>query len=134
LARVVIDTGVIISGLIQRKGTSRKALNLALQNHTSLISFATFSELKEVIFRPKFEHFFTNEDKLNMLKIISMKSEQIEIRSLVKICRDSKDDMFLNLAIDGQADVLLTRDPDLLALHPFREIPILSPADFLNQF
>ncbi len=68
-----------------------------------------------------------------MLKIISMRSEQIEVVSSLQICRDSKDDMFLNLAIDGKADILLTRDPDLLVLHPFRNISIVSPTDFLQR-
>lgn len=129
-----MDTGVIISGLIQKYGTSRKALNGVLQNHSPIISFTTFSELKEVMFRSKFDRFFTDEDRLAMLKIISMKCEQIESSSEIEICRDPKDNMFLNLALDGKADVILTRDPDLLVLHPFEGIPILSPADFLKKF
>lgn len=134
MARVVVDTGVVISGLIQKEGISRVALNLVLQIHTPLVSLATFSELKEVMFRPKFERVFTNDDVLVMLKIISLKSEQVEIRSRVEVCRDPKDNMFLELAIDGLADVIISRDPDLLVLHPFEGIPILSPADFLKMF
>jgi predicted nucleic acid-binding protein len=56
----------------------------------------------------------------------------IVVDSTFAACRDKKDDMFLNLAIDGKADVLLSRDPDLLMLHPFCHIPILNPADFIQ--
>jgi predicted nucleic acid-binding protein len=59
-------------------------------------------------------------------------SEIIEIRSSITACRDPDDNMFLNLAIDGKADVILTRDPDLLILHPFNNIPILYPAAFMS--
>ncbi|WP_459868116.1 putative toxin-antitoxin system toxin component, PIN family [Endothiovibrio diazotrophicus] len=49
-------------------------------------------------------------------------------------CRDPKDNKFLELAVAGGASALITGDQDLLALHPFRGIPILAPADFLAQY
>jgi predicted nucleic acid-binding protein len=48
-------------------------------------------------------------------------------------CRDPKDNMLLELALSGSADLILTRDRDLLALHPWRGIAILAPAAFLLQ-
>ena len=53
--------------------------------------------------------------------------------AMVRECRDPKDDKFLELALDGQADLLVTGDEDLLALHPWRGIPILSPANYLAR-
>lgn len=47
-------------------------------------------------------------------------------------CRDPRDDKFLSLAISGHAEILITGDADLLSMHPFRGITILSPADFLS--
>ena len=58
--------------------------------------------------------------------------EAIEVTSAIAICRDPKDNMFLNLALDGKANAIISRDPDLLELHPFRNIPILSPVAFLD--
>ena len=49
------------------------------------------------------------------------------------ICRDAKDDKFLEVAVNGKADYLITGDRDLLVLHPFREIQIVSPATFLES-
>jgi predicted nucleic acid-binding protein len=49
----------------------------------------------------------------------------------IQACRDPDDDRLLELAVDGRATHLVTGDADLLALHPFRGIPILTPADFL---
>jgi predicted nucleic acid-binding protein len=52
----------------------------------------------------------------------------------VTACRDSNDDKFLALALAIKANCIVTGDQDLLVLHPFQGIPILTPADFLNKF
>jgi predicted nucleic acid-binding protein len=46
-------------------------------------------------------------------------------------CRDPTDDKFLELAVSGNADLILSGDKDLLTLHPFRGIPIVTPAAFV---
>jgi len=54
------------------------------------------------------------------------------ITERVVACRDPTDDKFLELAINGRADRIVTGDPDLLVLNPFRGIPIFSPATFVR--
>ncbi len=49
----------------------------------------------------------------------------------MQICRDPDDDKFLELALNGEADLIVTGDDDLLALHPFHSIPIVTPAAYL---
>lgn len=51
----------------------------------------------------------------------------------IRACRDPRADKFLEVAVRGRADLILTGDQDLLALHPFRDIAILSPVDYLRQ-
>ena len=51
----------------------------------------------------------------------------------IRICRDPKDDKFLEAAISGSAEFIVTGDHDLLSLDPFRGIHILSPAGFLAR-
>jgi predicted nucleic acid-binding protein len=46
----------------------------------------------------------------------------------------TKDDKFLEVAVCGRASGLATGDPDLLALHPFRSIPLITPIQFLEKF
>ncbi|MDE2844360.1 MAG: putative toxin-antitoxin system toxin component, PIN family [Chloroflexota bacterium] len=46
------------------------------------------------------------------------------------MCRDPKDDKFLELAVSGQASHIVSGDQDMLELHPFRGIPVLSPRSF----
>ncbi len=131
--RVVIDTSVVISSLLQPEGNSRRAFVVALWDCSPIMSLQTLGELLAVVQRPKFKHKIDANDLMEILDLIATKSENIMVTSALAVCRDSKDDMFLNLAIDGKADILLTRDPDLLVLHPFRNISIVSPTDFLKR-
>lgn len=50
----------------------------------------------------------------------------------VQACRDPHDDVFLELALAGEATAIVSGDDDLLTLNPFREIPILTPDQFLT--
>jgi predicted nucleic acid-binding protein len=58
----------------------------------------------------------------------------VEITRPVKACRDPKDDRFLAVAVNGEADALISGDVDLLSLHPYLGIPILNPRDFLDAY
>jgi putative PIN family toxin of toxin-antitoxin system len=59
-------------------------------------------------------------------------AEAVTIAEPVIACRDPTDDKFLELAVNGRADLIVSGDADLLALHPFRSIPIVSPATFVQ--
>jgi putative PIN family toxin of toxin-antitoxin system len=51
----------------------------------------------------------------------------------IRACRDARDDKFLEVAVHGKADAIVTGDADLLALDPFQGIAILTPADYLER-
>jgi predicted nucleic acid-binding protein len=51
----------------------------------------------------------------------------------IAACHDPKDDKFLEVAVAGRADVIVSGNEDLLTLHPFDTIPIVSPATFLQM-
>ncbi len=58
----------------------------------------------------------------------------IEPIEKISICRDPKDNMYLEIAIAGKADLIITGDSDLLVLHPFCNIPVITPKMFLDNF
>jgi uncharacterized protein len=60
-------------------------------------------------------------------------AELVAITEPIVACRDPTDDKFLELAGSGQADLIAGGEGDLLALNPFRGIPILTPAAFLQD-
>jgi uncharacterized protein len=134
LKRIVVDTGVIVSALLKKEGTSRVAFIKAVIECIPLLALSTLDELGKTLCKPKFKSFFSSEERIAITELLLRKGEYIEITSTTAACRDSSDNQFLNLALDGKADLILTRDNDLLTLHPFRGIPILLPADFLKLF
>jgi uncharacterized protein len=59
-------------------------------------------------------------------------AELVTITERIVACRDATDDKFLELAVNGKADVIVSGDADLLVLNPFRDIPIVMPATFVQ--
>lgn len=57
----------------------------------------------------------------------------IAVVRVIRACRDPRDDKFLEVAVNGQADLIITGDRDLLALHPFMGVGIFSPAVYLAR-
>ena len=66
------------------------------------------------------------------LRALLAAAELVSIRARIAACRDPTDDKFLELAVNGHADVIVSGDADLLALNPFRKISIIVPAAFLQ--
>ena len=60
------------------------------------------------------------------------RAELVAIAERVTACRDSTDDKFLELAVNGRADLIVTGDRDLLVLNPFRGVAIIEPAAFVQ--
>jgi putative PIN family toxin of toxin-antitoxin system len=100
-------------------------------------SAATLAELKEVLARDKFRRYQTEAARERFLQIIENHVRRFIVReedclSLNPACRDPKDNKFLALAAESEAEILVSSDEDLLVLDPWREVRILRPADFLN--
>jgi len=65
--------------------------------------------------------------------LVAQIAVHVEIRERIRICRDPSDDKFLEAAVNGGADLLLTGDADLLALNPFRGTRIMTPGEYLGR-
>jgi len=83
--------------------------------------------------RPKFRGFFSSADMEAILETIGEYADFVRVESKIDICRDSKDNFLLSLAVDGQADHLITGDSDLLDLHQIGSTNILPIAEFLKK-
>jgi predicted nucleic acid-binding protein len=59
--------------------------------------------------------------------------EEVTVAERMTICRDPRDDKFLELAAAGRATHVVSGDADLLELHPFRTARIVTPAEFLRE-
>jgi putative PIN family toxin of toxin-antitoxin system len=98
-----------------------------------LVSDATTYELADVLSRRKFDRYISVVDRKNFIQRLTEIAELVPIIQLVRECRDPKDDKFLEVALNGRADVIITGDAKLLEMHPWREIAILSPAVYLRR-
>lgn len=81
----------------------------------------------------KFDRYLSSKERESFFPLLGRVAIRIAIVRPIRACRDPKDDKFLEVAINGQADAIITGDSDLLELHPFLGIPILSPKQFLND-
>jgi len=131
--RIVVDTSVVVSALLLPGSTPRRAFDRARQSGVLLSSGETVDELNAVLRRPKFNTYITEEQRLEFLAAMIQEAEIVLVTTTVLECRDPKDNKFLELAISGQATHVLTGDSDLLELHPFRGIAVVTPQQFLTE-
>jgi putative PIN family toxin of toxin-antitoxin system len=131
--RCVIDTNVLVSAAAFSLSVPRQAVTQVLTLDLLLLSDATADELKEVLLRKKFDRFVSREERALFLVQIATVAEFVPLIRLVSECRDPKDDKFLEVALNGRADFIITSDADLLALHPWRGVKVLSPAKYLKR-
>jgi putative PIN family toxin of toxin-antitoxin system len=130
--RIVLDTNALVSRLLVPDSVPAQAVRKAVEEGEILMSESTLYELAEVLGREKFDAYVTIQDRKEFLRILGRIVEMVQILQAVHDCRDVRDNHILEVAVNGQAQVIVTGDEDLLVLNPFRDIPIMKPADFLK--
>ena len=130
--RLVLDTNVVVSGILFPGSTPAKAL-LKAQREIVLASEETRLELIEVMSRGRFDRYVAREIRQKLTARYINATALVAITSSIRACRDPRDDKFLALAVSGRADAIVTGDADLIAMSPFREIEILGPGDYLER-
>lgn len=131
----VFDTNSLLSAALIASSVNANALDIAINRGRIVLSEPALQEFKEVIFRKKFDKYFLNiKEKLEAIEKIEHNSIFFSPVKTISICRDPKDNKFLELAIAADASCIITGDKDLLVLNPFRNIPILNASAFLNTF
>jgi putative PIN family toxin of toxin-antitoxin system len=98
-----------------------------------LFSEVTFQELQTVLSRSKFDRYVSLQVRSEFVFRLRLESELVDIVEKVDLCRDEKDNKFLEVAINGKADYLITGDNDLLVLRPFQDVKIMSVNEFLGK-
>ncbi|MGA2571612.1 MAG: putative toxin-antitoxin system toxin component, PIN family [Terracidiphilus sp.] len=133
LDRLVLDTNVLISAALRFGSLPRQALLRARATGILLTSEETLAEFREVLLRSKFDPHIERSLRMGILAEYAQHCTLIQVPSPIRVCRDPHDNKFLEVAVHGRADVIVTGDADLLALHPFRGIEILTPAGYLAR-
>jgi len=130
--RIVIDTNILISaafyaGFVKKFLDDLGAKNFTICGNSEIVE--EYYSTKDKMISKKLGNFNAKifDDFVNKVK-------NFEIKSDLKVCRDKKDDKFINCAIDAKAIYIVSGDKDLLTLKNFAEIEIVTAKDFYEKF
>ncbi|MDH3772133.1 MAG: putative toxin-antitoxin system toxin component, PIN family [Nitrospirota bacterium] len=130
--RIVLDTNALVSRLLLPDSIPGQAVRKAVEEGEILMSEWTLFELADVLGREKFNAYVSIQDREEFLRMLGRIVEMVTILHAVHDCRDVRDNQILEVAVNGQAQVIVTGDEDLLVLNPFRGISIIRPVDYLK--
>jgi putative PIN family toxin of toxin-antitoxin system len=131
--KFVLDSNVLVSAALFKGSIARQAFNKATADGQIVMSGPVVAEIQDVLGRSRFDKYLSTQLRTAFLTDLLKVVEIVEITEAISVCRDPKDDKFLELAISGQANYIVSSDKDLLVLHPFQGIAIVTPADFLAR-
>ena len=127
----VIDTSTLISAL-GWEGKPQQILNYCLEKKFKLVtSPKILQEIRDVLFRPKFD-FIDSSKKNKFILLLSQLAEIVYPTHKVDICRDKKDNKFIEVALSAKVKIIVSSDEDLLVLKEYQGIKILSVNEFLK--
>ena len=130
--RFVFDANVIVSAFLFKNSPPRLALETAKNKGIIILSDTVIDELSNVLSRSKFDRYLAKSIRQELLETLVEASLLVQPSESIDECRDSKDNKYLELAISGHAESLITGDEDLLVLNPFRNIKIITVLEFLD--
>lgn len=134
--RAVVDTNILVRAVIRPTGAVGPVLmRLRQGDYILLYAQPLLEELVDVLNRPRIrdKYQLTDQDIQTVIGLILLRGEAVLPQERITACRDPRDDKFLEVAVAGEANVIVSGDDDLLVLHSFAVIPILSPAAFLRM-
>jgi uncharacterized protein len=130
--RLVVDTNIFVSAALKEASWPADTLRWIDKYGGLLKSNITEQELLAVLQRPRFAPKIS-PSFLDHTRRMLAAAELVTIAERLVACRDPADDKFLELAVNGNADVIVSGDADLLALDTFRGIPIITAAAFARS-
>lgn len=137
--RAVLDCNIYVSALIQSKGPSARILDALIQEKSfeCILSPLILEEVRRVLRYPRLRRRIVlspqeQEEFLNAFSILSLWVEDIPADHPI-IHEDPSDDIYLQAAVEADADAIVSGDKHLLALRKYQGIPILTPQKFLKS-
>ena len=131
--RVVIDTNVLVSGLLSPYGATGKIVGMVIADSLDILYDARIiSEYEEVLSRPKFSFEKIRVD--NLLELIARYGTPVSVTPLSAHLPDPDDEPFLEVAISGKAECLITGNVTHYPMRSKRMMRILTPRQFINKY
>ena len=139
--RATFDTNIFVRSLIQKDNLANYLISLWLEGRFVLVlSQAIVDEVRDVLLRPTLMRKlqYTRTEAMRLINLLPQASI-VEVTSSAELCRDPTDDKFVDCAISGRVQFLVSYDKDLVddvrlkrALFEFG-IEVVEPPDFLNE-
>jgi len=132
IKQFVFDANVVVSAILFPDSVPGKALVKGMDIGVAVVSMETLRELTVTVLGEKFEKYLPLKKRQTLLKQFTSLAALVPVTEEVTLSRDPKDDKYLSLAKAAEAEIIITGDKDLLVLHPFNSIAIITPANFLK--
>ncbi|MEE8483973.1 MAG: putative toxin-antitoxin system toxin component, PIN family [Nitrospinota bacterium] len=133
---VVIDANVFVSGVITSGGKSAQILNLIQKKKIELITSAPIlEETRKVLLRPHIKEmhgFSAKQIDKKLMQITRFAKTTLGKVQLKVIQSDLTDNKYLECAVEGEVDYIISGDKHLKGLKEYQGIKVLNPAAFLN--
>lgn len=130
--RCVLDTNVIVSAVLSEQSTPGRAVLHARKAGALIATFSMLTELMAVLRRRRFDRYVSAKQREEFFRRYIHEVEIVIVTHSLSLCRDPRDDRFLEAAASGSASHIITGDSDLLALNPFCGVRIVTPSEFLS--
>ncbi len=131
-SKIIIDTNLWISFIISNKLSLLDSLIFSGKIRL-IFSLELIKEIEATIAKPKLKKYFLSDGLVEMLTMFEPFINLVEVKSVVSVCRDPKDNFLLELAKDSKADYILTGDKDLLAIAKFGKTKIMTVTSFFES-
>jgi uncharacterized protein len=128
---VVFDASSVVGAALKQDSVPMRALQAAREQDTIALSAAVHDEIREVLGRPKFAATLSSDRQQDILELLSAAAHWTEATIPVFDCPDPTDNKYLELALAANAAVIVSSDRHLLTMHPWRDVRILRPAEYL---
>jgi len=136
--KIVLDTNVVISGFLIPNGPPGVIIDLWGEGKlTVVVCQALIEEYLEVLLRPKFKKVGTIIERQDLcMELLSLENSIFVYPRfrLNVIESDPEDNRVLECAVEGGVQYIISGDEHLLSLKIFKEIAIVTPAEFLADF
>jgi len=136
MIKVVIDTNVIVSSVIKKTGVTFSLIEKwKKKGFILLLSEPIIKEILEVLSRPRIRAIskMSKEEIREFGLLLYEGSRLIEPATSIIACQDPDDNKFLECAVSGEADYIVSKDKHLLDLEEYEGIKILTPEGFLDM-
>lgn len=132
--RVVLDANIIVGFSLTRGETISSIFNSwEKEEFDLLVSEEIFAEIETVLEYEKTKKLVNPWEKAALLEKLKIQAEFVKVETKLDILLDQKDNKYLECAVDGWADFIISGDRHLLELKEYRWIKIVTPQEFLTH-